>query len=86
MLTDKFDVSKEEIEKLKKKDMLETLLQEMAQDYPTLSQVVVIAGLFGLILVRVGLPKMGQWGKMGLLFKLFIKKDVSCINKRLWSQ
>merc|ERR1719193_340349 len=41
LLTDKFDVSKEEIEKLKKKDMLETLLQEMAQDYPTLSQVFV---------------------------------------------
>ena len=35
---------------------------------------------------RVGSPKMGQWGKMGLLLKLFIKKNMSCINKRLWSQ
>ena len=36
--------------------------------------------------VGVGSPKMGQWGKMGLLFKLFIKKHMSCVNKRLWSQ
>jgi len=41
LLTDKFDISKEEIEKMKQKDMLETLLQEMAKDYPTLSQVFV---------------------------------------------
>jgi len=41
LLTEKFDISKEEIEKMKEKDMLETLLQDMAKDYPTLSQVFV---------------------------------------------
>lgn len=41
LLTEKLDISKEDIEKMKEKDMLETLLQEMAKDYPTLSQVFV---------------------------------------------
>jgi len=41
LLTEKLDISNEEIEKMKEKDMLETLLQEMAKDYPTLSQVFV---------------------------------------------
>jgi len=41
LMTDKLDISQEEVEKMKQKDMLETLLQELAKDYPILSQVFV---------------------------------------------
>ena len=41
-MTDKLDISQEEVEKMKQKDMLETLLQELAKDYPILSQVVAL--------------------------------------------
>ena len=44
-MTDKLDISQEEVEKMKQKDMLETLLQELAKDYPILSQVIVEEGI-----------------------------------------